>query len=46
MKVVGISSCFVYADENRSVFWPKTLSYVESDMFDYIAQTGDRKSVV
>jgi putative glutamine amidotransferase len=40
MKVVGISSCFVYADENRSVFWPKTLSYVESDMFDFIAQSG------
>lgn len=40
MKTIGISSCFLYPDKSRTVFGPKTLSYVESDMFTYIAQSG------
>ena len=40
MKIIGISSCFLYPDKSRAVFGPKTLSYVESDMFAYISRSG------
>jgi putative glutamine amidotransferase len=38
MLKIGISSCFLYPDRNRSVFGPKTLSYVETDMFRFISK--------
>lgn len=40
MLKIGISSCFLYPDPGRVVFAPKTLSYIESDMFDYISAQG------
>jgi len=33
MLKIGVSACFMYPDVNRKVFGPKTLSYIENDMF-------------
>ncbi len=40
MLKIGISACFLYPDLTRTVFGPKTLSYIESDMFTYISRKG------
>lgn len=38
MIKIGISACFFYPDISRTVFGPKSLSYVENDMFRYVSQ--------
>jgi len=38
MVKIGITSCFFYPDISRVVFGPKSLSYVENDMFRYVSQ--------
>ncbi|OHX64864.1 gamma-glutamyl-gamma-aminobutyrate hydrolase family protein [Flammeovirga pacifica] len=38
MIKIGISSCFMYPDISRPTFGPKTLSYVENEMMEYVAQ--------
>jgi len=40
MIKIGISACFMYPDKNRTVFGPKSLSYVENDMANYITKKG------
>lgn len=40
MLKIGISSCFTYPDIDRAVFGKKTLSYVENEMFSYVAKAG------
>lgn len=40
MLKIGISACFLYPDISRTVFGPKTLTYIESDMFTYISRKG------
>lgn len=40
MKNIGITPCFLYPDLNRSVFGPKTLSYIEHDMVKYVVNNG------
>ncbi len=40
MIKIGISSCFLYPDMGRTVFGPKSLSYLENDMGRYITQKG------
>ena len=40
MIKLGISSCFMYPDLNRNVFGPKSLSYVENDMANYVTRKG------
>ena len=40
MIKIGITSCFFYPDVSRVVFGPKSLSYVENDMFRYVSQQG------
>ena len=40
MIKIGVSACFLYPDPNRSVFGPKTLSYVEHDLIRYLARPG------
>ena len=40
MKKIGISSCFMYPDMDRTVFGPKSLSYMENDMANYITRKG------
>ena len=40
MIKIGISACFFYPDVSRIVFGPKSLSYVENDMFRYVCQKG------
>ncbi len=40
MIKIGISSCFMYPDKERTVFGPKTLSYIENDMANYLTQKG------
>lgn len=40
MKRIGVSSCFVYPDPNRSVFGPKYLCYLEKDMANYLSRPG------
>lgn len=40
MKKIGVSACFMYPDQQRAVFGPKTLSYLENDMARYLARTG------
>lgn len=37
MKKVGLSSCFLYPDQERIVFGHKSLSYMENDMVRFIA---------
>lgn len=38
MKKIGVSACFMYPDKERIVFGPKSLSYLENDMAQYLAQ--------
>ena len=38
MIKIGVSSCFIYPDENRLVFSPKYLCYLERDMARYLAR--------
>ena len=40
MIKIGITACFFYPDVSRTVFGPKSLSYVENDMFRYVSQKG------
>lgn len=40
MIKIGISSCFMYPDKERNVFGPKTLSYLENDMANYVTRKG------
>lgn len=40
MKKIGISSCFMYPDRDRNVFGPKSLSYMENDMANFITRKG------
>lgn len=40
MIKIGISACFMYPDPERSVFGPKTLTYIENDMARYLTQEG------
>lgn len=40
MLKIGISAGFMYPDQNRLVFAPKTLSYLENDMARYITKAG------
>lgn len=40
MLKIGVSSCFMYPDANRSVFGPKTLSYIENEMAVYLSRSG------
>lgn len=40
MLKIGVSACFMYPDSNRSVFSPKTLSYIENDMARYLSRKG------
>lgn len=40
MIKIGITACFFYPDVTRTVFGPKSLSYVENDMFRYVTQKG------
>jgi len=40
MIKIGIPACFFYPDVSRTVFGPKSLSYVENDMFRYVSQKG------
>ncbi len=35
-----ISSCFMYPDRDRNVFGPKSLSYMENDMANFITRKG------
>lgn len=35
---IGITSCFMYPDINRTVFGPKTLGYIENDMARYVSK--------
>jgi len=38
MIKIGISACFSYPDSHRTVFAPKTLSYMENDMARYLSK--------
>ncbi len=38
MKKIGVSACFMYPDMDRTVFGPKSLSYLENDMARYLAR--------
>jgi len=40
MIKIGITSCFFYPNVSRTVFGPKSLSYIENDMFRYVSQKG------
>lgn len=40
MKKIGVSACFMYPDMDRTVFGPKTLSYLEQDMATYLYRFG------
>lgn len=40
MIKIGVSACFMYQDMERKVFGPKTLSYIENDMANYLAIKG------
>lgn len=40
MIKIGVSACFFYPDLNRATFGPKTLSYLENDMANYVARPG------
>lgn len=40
MIKIGISACFLYPDKERIVFGPKSLTYIENDMADYLAKKG------
>lgn len=38
MIKIGVSACFFYPDLSRATFGPKTLSYLENDMGNYVAR--------
>ena len=38
MIKLGISACFEYANPDRAVFGPKTLTYIENDMARYVSR--------
>ncbi|MFT6866742.1 MAG: putative glutamine amidotransferase [Cyclobacteriaceae bacterium] len=40
MLKIGVSACFMYPDPKRSVFSPKTLSYIENDMATFLTRRG------
>ncbi|MFZ4713241.1 MAG: gamma-glutamyl-gamma-aminobutyrate hydrolase family protein [Bacteriovoracaceae bacterium] len=40
MIKLGVSSCFMYPDQNRAVFGHKTLSYLEHDMSRFLSRKG------
>ncbi|WP_273567187.1 gamma-glutamyl-gamma-aminobutyrate hydrolase family protein [Maribacter halichondriae] len=40
MIKIGISSCFMYPDKERTVFGHKSLSYLENDMARYLTRKG------
>ncbi len=40
MLKIGLSACFLYPDVDRVVFGPKTLTYMENDMVNYVTQEG------
>lgn len=40
MIKIGITPSFMYPDIKRNVFGPKSLTYIENDMMDYVAQNG------
>jgi len=40
MIKIGISACFLYPDKNRIVFGPKSLTYIENDMANYLTKKG------
>ena len=40
MLKIGISACFMYPDPARTVFGPKTISYLENDMARFISKEG------
>ncbi|MBD0405102.1 gamma-glutamyl-gamma-aminobutyrate hydrolase family protein [Flammeovirga sp. EKP202] len=37
---IGITPSFMYPDVERPVYGPKSLTYIENDMMDYVAQHG------
>lgn len=40
MMKIGLSGCFMYPDVERLVFGPKTLTYMENDMVNFVTQKG------
>lgn len=40
MIKIGVTSCFFYPDINRRVYGKKTLSYLEMDTANYLADAG------
>lgn len=40
MIKLGVTSCFMYPDSNRSVFGQKTLTYLERDMSRFLSRPG------
>jgi len=40
MIKLGITASFFYPEPNRAVFGPKTLSYIENDMANYLIKKG------
>jgi len=38
MKRLGLTPCFFYPDSSRPVFGPKSLTYMENDMVNYVAR--------
>ena len=40
MIKLGVTSCFMYPDVNRTVFGPKTLTYFEHDMSRFLSRVG------
>ncbi len=40
MIKIGISACFLYPDRERIVFGPKSLTYIENDMVNYLTKKG------
>ena len=39
MIKIGVSPCFIYPDRERKYYGPKTLSFLENDMANYLTQT-------
>lgn len=37
---IGIPACFMYPDKKRPVFGPKSLSYIENDMVNYLSRNN------
>ncbi len=40
MIKIGISACFLYHDKDRIFFGPKSLTYIENDMANYLTKKG------